>query len=319
MKYRKIVPALTLLLIPLGLTLIPPKLAYADSPIFYWKLNEAGGSYYQGAIDEVAVHEGILSTREIRTHYYLAPVYNESCTDPVRIMPLGDSITQGHSSGVDDVTKQVSYRKYLWDSLVASGYNVDFVGSQTNGEFYASEGFDPNHEGHPSWSDLRVAQNIYDEGEKWLSNHPADVILLHIGTNAVNPDEGDVERILNEIDDYEAVNNEVIVILARIINRITYSPTTTEFNDNVEAMAQARIDAGDKIIIVDMEDGAGLSYAAQPGGDMWNDLHPYSTGYKKMANVWLGALATFLPDCSPTPTPTPTPTPNRVFLPLIIN
>jgi hypothetical protein len=220
-----------------------------------------------------------------------------TCTAPVRIMPLGDSITAGKSSGVDDVTQQISYRKALWDSLLAASRSVDFVGSLINGEFYS--GFDADHEGHSGWRDDQIALNIYDNGgANWLSNTPADVVLVHIGTNALNASPTDVESILNEIDQYEAANNtNVIVILARIINMVPVNATVTQFNDNVETMALNRINNGDKIILVDMEDGAGLVYSFQPAGDMWDSLHPFASGYTKMSNVWLSALNSILPSC----------------------
>ena len=41
------------------------------------------------------------------------------CT-PIKIMPLGDSITAGSSSGIDDPAFQKSYRKDLLDLLVSS-------------------------------------------------------------------------------------------------------------------------------------------------------------------------------------------------------
>ncbi len=220
-----------------------------------------------------------------------------TCTAPVRIMPLGDSITAGKSSGVDDVTQQISYRKALWDSLLAASRSVDFVGSLINGEFYS--GFDANHEGHSGWRDDQIALNIYDNGgANWLSNTPADVVLLHIGTNALNASPTDVESILNEIDQYEAANNTtVIVVLARIINMVPVNATVTQFNDNVETMALTRITNGDKIILVDIEDGAGVVYSFQPAGDMWDSLHPFASGYTKMSNVWLSALNSILPSC----------------------
>jgi hypothetical protein len=215
------------------------------------------------------------------------------------IMPLGDSITVGKSSGVDDPTLQISYRKDLWDLLVANDYKIDFVGSQTNGQAYPS--FDPNHEGYGGWTDSQIAANIYN----WLTINPADVILLHIGTNALDTDPSDVENILKNIANYETnFKTHVTVVLARIINRIPYSTTSTQFNDNVEAMALNRIAAGDDIVIVDMEDGAGIIYDyydANPPGDMYDYLHPYATGYTKMAAVWYAALTGILSPCSNQP------------------
>jgi hypothetical protein len=224
------------------------------------------------------------------------------CTGMIRIMPLGDSITRGSSSGVDDVTLQISYRKALYDSLVTSGYSIDFVGSLTNGENVPD--FDPNHEGHAGWTDAQIAQNIYNNGgENWLgalgTNWP-HIILLHIGTNVLDTSPADVETILNEIDEYEnATNNHITVILARIIDMVPNSVPLHTFNNNVQAMAEAR--TADDIVIVDMEDGAGLNYALQPAGDFFDGLHPYTTGYTKMAAVWKTALDQVFLDCNSQP------------------
>ncbi|MCJ7536405.1 MAG: putative Ig domain-containing protein, partial [Anaerolineales bacterium] len=220
-----------------------------------------------------------------------------TCSVPVSVMPLGDSITVGKSSGVDDLSKQISFRKDLWDSLSASGIWVNFVGSQTNGEFYS--GFDPHHEGHGGWTDAQIAVNIYDNGgENWLTQNPAGVILLHIGTNSLSSDPSDVENILNEIDQYEIEEGSpVIVLLARITNQVPNNSVVTQFNDNVMEMAQSRVDTGDKIIMVDMEAGAGLVYNLQPAGDLWDSLHPYASGYTKMAGEWYPALSNILPVC----------------------
>ena len=52
-------------------------------------------------------------------------------------MPLGDSITQGITSGVPDEEFQVSYRKALYDRLKMAGYVVNneiFVGNLISGE-----------------------------------------------------------------------------------------------------------------------------------------------------------------------------------------
>ena len=48
---------------------------------------------------------------------------------------------------------------------------------------------------------------------------PADVILLHIGTNGLSSDPTQVEEILDNIDIWEAANHPVWVVRARIINR----------------------------------------------------------------------------------------------------
>jgi lysophospholipase L1-like esterase len=215
----------------------------------------------------------------------------------IRIMPLGDSITKGSSSGVVSEHEQVSYRKALWDLLVDRGYQINIVGSQVAGDEISN--FDPNHEGHGGWvadgpdPSVSISDNVYN----FLTAKPADIVLLHIGTNDITAGHAlasDVAGILNEIDRY---SQNVWVVLARIVNRQGHdcpdsSPTTT-FNNSVEDMASARVN--DKIVMVDMECGAGLDYRLQPAGDMYDVIHPFASGYEKMADEWLEGLLEILP------------------------
>ena len=94
------------------------------------------------------------------------------------------------------------------------------------------------------------------------------------------------------------------MILARIIKRApvgnALNPETTDLNNAIQVMADSRIAAGDKIIVVDMENSAGLSYIEDPtapySGDMYDDLHPNVSGYEKMAATWFAdGLVIILP------------------------
>lgn len=207
-----------------------------------------------------------------------------------RIMPLGDSITDGYIEGLSDEF-MVGYRQKLYLDLVNAGYDVDFVGSLNSGNL-ATPSFDYNHEGHGGWNDNEVAGQVY----KWLIDNPADIVLLHIGTNDLTSSPDDVELILDEIDRY---SKDTLVILALIINNKKYNHTVTEFNNNVRAMAERRIAHCDKIILVDMENA--LNYQ----DDMSDNLHPNPNGYAKMSNVWFTALKPILdnhyqpPPCTP--------------------
>ncbi len=209
---------------------------------------------------------------------------NTSCPD-TRIMPLGDSITLGKDSfSLPADGFRVSYRRELYYSLAEAGFNVDFVGSQNGGDA-AIPTFDSEHEGHAGWTDDQVAANVF----YWLSINPADVVLLHIGTNSLDTNTSDVEFILNEIDRFDP---NIEVVLARIINRQSYSALTTTFNDNIESMALARIASGDKIKIVDMES------ALISTEDFSDYLHPNISGYSKMSEQWFNILTTeVLPVC----------------------
>ena len=211
-----------------------------------------------------------------------------------RIMPLGDSITAGEHNGHPPFGERTGYRKHLYELLVANAYDVDFVGSLHWG-FDIIPPFDCDHEGHPGWKAIQVADNVY----QWLVLNPADIILVHIGTNGLSVDNyKHVEHMLDEIDRYEIDNDvEITVLLARIIHRyqMVDSATTTAYNDAVEAMALSRVqNQGDKIIMVDMENGAGFDYMTIRA-DMLGDLvHPTDQGNTKMANLWFEHLKNLL-------------------------
>jgi lysophospholipase L1-like esterase len=209
--------------------------------------------------------------------------------NPIRIMPLGDSITYGSQSA-----GTVGYRRPLYQSLIGAGYSVDFVGSQTDG---SPEDFDRNHEGHRGWRADQIRDNITG----WLNSAPADVILLHIGTNDITQYQGatstaaDIGKILDNINTWETAHNQVWVVLARIINRNdSLSGVTTTLNGLIQNLANERIAAGDKIVVVNME--SALSYP----GDLSDTVHPNDTGYGKMAAVWSAALEA-LPILLPNP------------------
>src|SRR5215472_7541686 len=89
----------------------------------------------------------------------------------VKVMPLGDSITDGF-------VVPGGYRNGLWQRFTAAGYKVDFVGSLSNGP--ASLG-DHDHEGHSGWRIDQIDANIVG----WLNTQQPHTVLLHIGTNDV--------------------------------------------------------------------------------------------------------------------------------------
>jgi len=240
-----------------------------------------------------------MKTFKLLLTFFICLIAAESQAEQIKIMPLGDSITFG--IGPSDLLQDLNgYRRDLWNLLRSSGYDVDFVGSLSNGTFIENQ-----HEGHSGYRDDQIATYVYG----YLNDNPANIILLHIGTNGLAESENDVVRILNEINRYE--DNKAVkihVIIARIINQSCItdnspcvgSYTTTVFNKNVATMVQSRIDSGDNLLhIVDMEVDAGLNYhltTDNPAGDMADNLHPHYSGYAKMADKWfVDGLLTILP------------------------
>ncbi|HRV94864.1 MAG TPA: putative Ig domain-containing protein, partial [Anaerolineae bacterium] len=258
------------------------------------------GSYFEGAIDEVAVYSQALTQAEVLNHYYIPHSYNNVCSAPVRIMPLGDSITMGsdYREGVHDYA---GYRQPLYLSLREQGFYVDFVGGLKDGSSYFPR-FDVNHEGHGRATVADTRNYVYS----YLQNNPADVILLHISSSNWNSNAtvsaDDIVEILDRIDDFERdYNTDITVILAQIINLQNETPNITQFNEDVKAMALARAAAGDRIRVVNMESEPGVIYAAYPDGDFSDGVHLTTPGYAKMAPIWFNSLKDFLVECPSPP------------------
>ena len=211
--------------------------------------------------------------------------------ETIRIMPLGDSIT--YDWVFTDITNPrptnslSGYRNYLWYQLQDEGYDVDFIGSLSAGSAVTPT-FDTHNEGYPGLTTIEIANIVYNR----LVQNPADVILLHIGTNDFSIDTIGVSMIFEEVQRYEDnYHHPITIVVARIINTPSYFPHITTFNYNIQNLSDTRISAGDDIVVVDMENGAGLNYAT----DFYDNYHPNSAGYLKMATVWFNALKNILP------------------------
>lgn len=225
-----------------------------------------------------------------------------------RVMPLGDSITYDDSyADYGGYSRPASvrhaYRNYLWYRLRDARYQADFVGSRIAGTAITPH-FDPENEGWPGQTSDYIANIVYGK----LVQNPADIILLHIGTNdrwridsSGNYMSG-MQRIFSEVDRFERnYHHHVKIIVALIIGRRynDYASFTNTFNANLNALAHQRISQGDDIVIIDMQHNAGLNYAS----DFRDPAHPTTTGYSKMANLWYNALRPYL-DIAPLPKPT---------------
>ena len=197
-----------------------------------------------------------------------------SNTHSLTIMPLGDSITAGAWSWFT-----AGYRRPLYTLLTDSSYPFDFVGSQNGGNVP-----DSDHEGHGGWSSNLIRDNV----TAWLQAAPAEIVLLHIGTNDIVGQEQEADEIVVEVseilDNIYATTPNAIVIVARIINRQSPDDAVTEYNILLSDLVNGRIMDGDSLILVDMEPA--LIYP----DDMYNDAHPNASGYMKMAPVWFDAI-----------------------------
>lgn len=103
--------------------------------------------------------------------------YPEWLNEGVRIMPLGDSITEGYPD------PSGGYRRVLYGRFIESDIPADFVGSLT---VSSARMPDPAHEGHAGWTSyhLLYGREGYDgDVDTWLSAYEPEIILLMCGTN----------------------------------------------------------------------------------------------------------------------------------------
>jgi len=225
----------------------------------------------------------------------------------VRIMPLGDSITAGVTAFPNPPDAQrVGYRRPLYDQLEAlsPNYAVNFVGGLSFGLSANPPIADPDHEGHggfcagpngnnPTYC-TTTAGNLADNVITWLDANPADIILLHAGTNAFTTSPSDMDILLDRIEIWQASNYPVTVFVARIVEYVDDSANVQLFNNNVATMINGRSNV--RYVLVDQQIGAGLIYTIGPadglptGSDMADNLHPNQDGYNKMAAKWLSDL-----------------------------
>ncbi|KAK4642868.1 hypothetical protein QC761_401290 [Podospora bellae-mahoneyi] len=94
----------------------------------------------------------------------------------LRIMPLGDSITE-----------IACWRAFVWDQIAAAGFanQVQYVGSQNSnpqGCRPTTTNWDQRHEGHSGWLAIDIANNYL---ANWLRSTPADIVQFMLGTNDV--------------------------------------------------------------------------------------------------------------------------------------
>lgn len=190
---------------------------------------------------------------------------------PLRIMPLGDSITDG--MGVAG-----GYRTDLWQYLRADGMAVQFVGSEYGGP--AALG-DRDHEGHPGWEIGQIDRRVTG----WLRTYQPDVVLLHLGTNDVlhGHATGAAVRLRALLGQITATVPAAQVYVAQIIplRALGLDSRVRRYNRAVARVAAA---AGPHVHLVDMHT------AVEPADLLADGIHPDGGGYSKMAARWYAAL-----------------------------
>jgi lysophospholipase L1-like esterase len=225
-----------------------------------------------------------------------------SATAPVRIMPLGDSITAGPGC----------WRAILWHQLQTTGYtNIHFVGSVPDGGCNYGYTYEGSNEGHSGMSATGIAsQNLLPA---WLAAASPDIVLMHLGTNDMwgnfIPTSSILAAYTTLVGQMRANNPNMKILVAQIIPMNPPSCTAcaaevVALDNAIPGWAAGLTTAQSPVIVVDQ--WTGFDDATDTVGD---GVHPNDAGFLKMASRWYPPLAQILNGIIP-PQPSPSATPS---------
>jgi lysophospholipase L1-like esterase len=249
-----------------------------------------------------------LSTYDTTVSVTLDPdatsVYHPCPTNgtPCKILPFGDSITEGVAS-----SDGAGYRSQLFKSILAANQKVTFVGSLSNGPTTVSGStFPRSHEGHAGWTIAPGTSEFGSGGIASLLPSPAlngapHIILLHIGANDVFPAgrETMATRLEALVEKIAQNAPNALIVLAQHTPIGTSNRGHTQaqvdaanaaqqsYNSKIPAIIQSQIAKGRHIIGVDM--------SKMPlSGLTTSSMHPNDQGYAYMAGIWYAAIKDLL-------------------------
>jgi sialidase-1 len=229
---------------------------------------------------------------------------------PLRILPLGDSITRGSYLALLDgkatgLPHPLSggWRKPLQDKLRAAGIEYDFVGELSYAAFgrdgVIDPQFDPDHHGLAGFSNADIlkggsvptpADVLASLGVKEvkvpgivdvLKKHHPDVILLMSGANGFDAPARD--QLIRAIGETSPAHLFVATICPQKAPRAGWEKVDA-YNASLSATVAVQQAAGKRITLVDM-------HAAITSDDLLPDgVHPNQAGMEKMAATWFAAL-----------------------------
>ena len=212
----------------------------------------------------------------------------------IRILPLGDSITQGGRGDREEWT----YRHPLFGLLTDAGVNFDFIGSLKTGldpkakwPDYKGKAFDVDHEGHYGWKTAAVRDKLAE----WMKTYPApaDIVLIHLGTNDQDaPDHAKavVEPLRKMIAMLREKNPKVVVLLAHLNFN---GGAALKIRPLVEALANEVSTEASPVATVAMYEGW-KEDPTDPAADTFDWAHPNPQGQRKLAEKWFAAMKPYL-------------------------
>lgn len=234
---------------------------------------------------------------------------------PLRILPLGDSITrgsyliqyaegphQGKAIGLAN-PKGGGWRKLLQDHLRAAGVSYDFVG-ELNYHAYGEAGavdpsFDPDHHGLAGFGNRKILDGgtvptpvdvlaalgadrmTVPDLATVLQRQQPDIILLMSGANGFDAPARD--ELIRQIGRLSSAHLFVATILPQRPPRKDWEQVD-EYNASLPLIVERQLAAGHRITLVEM------NHAVSTEDLLIDGVHPAPEGLRKIAATWFRAL-----------------------------
>ena len=225
----------------------------------------------------------------------------------LKIMPLGDSITNGSGGAYN-------YRYHLQELLSPVAPGFQFVGdsSDNSGSMQTSPIDQRFHAGHSSYACNDISNNLdgldtavfnqyggssrNPNGGYWFTGgngtgrapiYPDAILLLCVANDVSRVGmigvQARIESLLTKIT---TMRPDARIFLAKGSPYLNYESSIVTFNNILATMAANFQAAGKKITVVDLNTGF-------PEGQLPDGVHPTAVGYNWMANRWFDALTNF--------------------------
>ena len=197
----------------------------------------------------------------------------------IKVMPLGDSITEGYTIGG-------AYRLKLWQNLENAGLEcgVDLVGSL---DHHSATGLDdPDHEGHSGWTTGMILENI----DNYMAAATPDIVMMHLGTNdiaqeVVDQAPANLRSLIDHIT--AALPEDGKLYVAKIIPMGGIgNPDSINYNTIIEAAVTEKQNEGLPVFLVD-------AYSIWPSGSSYyisDWTHPNQQGYDALGDFWFDVI-----------------------------
>lgn len=247
----------------------------------------------------------VLTATTLFASALFKPTQVAEAADQIKIMPIGDSITNGDG-------ETGGYRKYLDYTLKQKGITFDMVGPNRdmNASFNyngQSVQYDSDHAGFsgyqikevPDWGKSQGNKgSLYNElkNNNAIKKYSPDIILLIIGTNdmTANRSMSDCSSHLHDLLDYMLADmpSDGMIFIGSIPEFTMYGGNPEKianYNNTVKQVASDYSSSGKHVQFADVH--GCLNGMNDIGSD---NLHPSGKGYEKMGKFWASVIEEYL-------------------------